>query len=96
MDEELVNESDFLAKEWFDYKNDQTVMGKKPVLQDWLKAELKKYKKNDPFAEDYFGGKKKRNKKYARTNKRLKKYKKKNVKGTRKNKYTKNVMYRIS
>jgi hypothetical protein len=87
VEEDLVNESDFLAKKWINYKSDQTVMGKKPVLLDWLKAEVKKYKKREPFDADYMGGKKiKRTRTRTRTStsKRHKKYKKKNTKRTHK------------
>ena len=78
-----------MAKKWINYRSDQTVMGKKPVLLDWLKAEMKKYKNTYPLVEDYYGGKYKKKKKHNRTNKREKKYKKKKVKGTRRNKYNK-------
>ena len=84
VEEELVNESDFLAKNWINYKSDQIVMGKKPVLLDWLKTEVKKYKKRYPLTADYMGGKFKKKTKYKRTNKRTnkqqKKYKKKSLK----------------
>jgi len=88
-EEDLVNQSDFLAKKWIDYKSDQIVLGKKPVLLDWLKAEVKKYQKREPFEAEYRGGQKiKRTRTRTRTSKRHKKYKKRSVKGTRRT-YTK-------
>lgn len=92
VEEELVNESDYFAKNWIKYRSDETVLGKKPVLLDWLKAEVKKYKKQDSFEENYMGGKR-RKKKHTMTHKRHKKNKKKYLKRTRKI-YTKKRAYK--
>lgn len=67
LEEERVKESDYYAKEWLDYKKDQALSGKKPVLTEWVKE---RQRKNKLRQEQLYGGKVKGKRKRSKNSKK--------------------------